>query len=138
MTQHSTLRHGLISTALAALCCFTPLLVVLLGAAGLSAWLGWLDYLLFPILFTSLGSVAQALYLRAGKIGPRPDRLILSAVAALSALLFWLEFRFALSLSLAIAAAVGGYGFFLRAATARRDSQLTNPQADRSTMDQKS
>lgn len=38
---------GVIITAL---CCFTPLLVLLLGAAGLSAWLGWLDYLLLPML----------------------------------------------------------------------------------------
>jgi mercuric ion transport protein len=37
-------------TIVAALCCFTPLLVVLLGAVGLSAWLGWLDYVLFPAL----------------------------------------------------------------------------------------
>ncbi|MFQ5774383.1 MAG: mercury resistance system transport protein MerF [Kiloniellaceae bacterium] len=41
---------GIGGTIVAALCCFTPLLVVLLGAVGLSAWLGWLDYVLFPAL----------------------------------------------------------------------------------------
>jgi len=31
---------GIVGTVIAALCCFTPALVVLLGAVGLSAWLG--------------------------------------------------------------------------------------------------
>ncbi len=31
-----------------ALCCFTPLLVIILGTVGLSAWLAWLDYILLP------------------------------------------------------------------------------------------
>jgi mercuric ion transport protein len=29
-----------------AICCFTPALVILLGAVGLSPWLGWVDYVL--------------------------------------------------------------------------------------------
>ena len=33
-----------------AICCFTPVLVVLLGAVGLSTWLGWLDGVLLPLL----------------------------------------------------------------------------------------
>ncbi len=37
-------------TIITALCCFTPLLVVLFGAVGVSAWLGWIDYVLFPAL----------------------------------------------------------------------------------------
>ncbi len=37
-------------TIVTALCCFTPLLVVLFGAVGVSAWLGWIDYVLFPAL----------------------------------------------------------------------------------------
>ena len=49
--QNSTLlKTGIIGTIIAALCCFTPLLVVLLGAVGLSAVLGWLDYVLLPAL----------------------------------------------------------------------------------------
>ncbi len=31
-------------------CCFTPALVVLLSAVGLSAAIGWLDYVLLPAL----------------------------------------------------------------------------------------
>ena len=52
------LKVGLIGTAAAALCCFTPVLVVLLGALGLSALVGWLDYVLLPAL---VGFAALAL-----------------------------------------------------------------------------
>ena len=45
-----------------ALCCFTPLLVVLLGAVGLSAVLGYLDYVLFPALAVFLALTAYALW----------------------------------------------------------------------------
>lgn len=44
------LRTGIIGAAVAALCCFTPVLVVLLGAVGLSAVLAWIDYMLLPAL----------------------------------------------------------------------------------------
>ncbi|MDH3474771.1 MAG: mercury resistance system transport protein MerF [Rhodospirillales bacterium] len=50
MEDRKLLRTGLVGTIVVALCCFTPVLVVLLGAVGLSAWLGWLDYVLFPAL----------------------------------------------------------------------------------------
>ena len=50
MDNNKLLGTGIVGTALAAVCCFTPALVVLLGAVGLSAWLGWLDYVLFPAL----------------------------------------------------------------------------------------
>lgn len=110
------LRRGLIGSVLAAVCCFTPLLVVVLAGAGLSALTGWLDYVLFPLLFASLGVVAHALWLRAGKPGPCPRNLIVGVVVALSVLLFWLEFRFALRLSVAAALAVAGYALWLRRA----------------------
>ena len=44
------LRTGIIGTFIAALCCFTPLLVGLLGVVGLSAVVGNLDYVLMPAL----------------------------------------------------------------------------------------
>lgn len=37
-------------TVVVALCCFTPVLVILLGIAGLSAFTPYLDYVLFPAL----------------------------------------------------------------------------------------
>ncbi len=50
MTSRTLLKVGLIGTVIAALCCFTPVLVVLFGVAGLSAYVGMLDYVLFPAL----------------------------------------------------------------------------------------
>ena len=44
-------RIGIIGTVIAALCCFTPVLVILLGAVGLSWLVGYLDYVLLPALF---------------------------------------------------------------------------------------
>jgi mercuric ion transport protein len=44
------LQIGIVGTVVAALCCFTPILVVLLAAVGLSAVVGWLDYVLLPAL----------------------------------------------------------------------------------------
>ena len=64
MTDSALLKTGLIGTVIAALCCFTPILVILLGAAGLSAVVGWLDFVLFPALAFFLGLTAYALWRR--------------------------------------------------------------------------
>ncbi len=50
MTPKTQLCTGIVGTALAALCCFTSVLVVGLGAVGLSSWLGWTDLVLLPVL----------------------------------------------------------------------------------------
>lgn len=55
---------GLVGTVIMALCCFTPVLVVLLGAVGLSAVLGWLDYVLLPALAFFVGLTVYALWRR--------------------------------------------------------------------------
>jgi mercuric ion transport protein len=55
------LRTGIIGSAIVALCCFTPVLVLLLGALGLSAVLGWLDFVLFPALAFFIGLTVFAL-----------------------------------------------------------------------------
>ncbi|MDP1569326.1 MAG: mercury resistance system transport protein MerF [Vicinamibacterales bacterium] len=60
MNNRTLLGTGLVGTAVAALCCFTPVLVVLLGAVGLSAWVGWLDYVLVPALLVFLGITIYA------------------------------------------------------------------------------
>ncbi|MDE4099712.1 mercury resistance system transport protein MerF [Phaeobacter gallaeciensis] len=49
-TDGKLLATGITGTLIAALCCFTPILAVLLGAVGLSAVLGWIDYVLIPAL----------------------------------------------------------------------------------------
>lgn len=58
------LKYGLIGTVIAALCCFTPILVILLGAVGLSAVLGWLDIVLLPALALFIGITLYALWRR--------------------------------------------------------------------------
>jgi mercuric ion transport protein len=64
MSDRKLLGIGLIGSGVAALCCFTPILVVLLSTVGLSAMLGWLDYVLLPSLVFFLGLTAYALYRR--------------------------------------------------------------------------
>ena len=48
MNDRNVLKTGVIGSVVAMVCCFTPVLVIALGFAGLTAWLGWLDYVLFP------------------------------------------------------------------------------------------
>ena len=62
--QSRLLKVGLIGTVIAALCCFTPVLVILFGAVGLSAMLGWLDYVLLPALAVFIGITVYALWKR--------------------------------------------------------------------------
>jgi mercuric ion transport protein len=64
MNNDKLLRYGVIGTVVAAICCFTPILVVLLGVIGLSAAVGWLDYVLFPTLALFIGLTAFALWKR--------------------------------------------------------------------------
>jgi mercuric ion transport protein len=56
------LKTGIIGTIIAALCCFTPVLVILLGAVGLSAFIGWLDFVLLPALVIFLTITGYALW----------------------------------------------------------------------------
>jgi len=42
------------------LCCFTPVLVLLLGVVGLSGLVGYLDFVLLPALAAFVGIVAYA------------------------------------------------------------------------------
>ena len=62
MTDRKLLCTGTAGTVITALCCFTPLLVVVLGAAGLSAWLGWIDYVLFPAMAGFIAITGYAIY----------------------------------------------------------------------------
>ena len=64
MNDNWLLGTGVVGTVIVALCCFTPLLVILLGVVGLSAALGWLDYVLFPALAFFIGLTMYAVYRR--------------------------------------------------------------------------
>lgn len=58
------LRLGVVGTVVAALCCFTPALVLLLAGVGLSAAVGYLDYVLFPALAFFVALTGYALWRR--------------------------------------------------------------------------
>lgn len=62
MREENTLKIGIIGTVATALCCFTPILVILLGAVGLSAFTGWLDIVLLPALAVFAGITVYALW----------------------------------------------------------------------------
>jgi len=113
------LKTGIAGSLIAAICCFTPLLVLAFAGAGLSGLVGGIDYVVFPVMFASLGVVAQALYIRAGRPGSSPKAIIAVLVVAFAALLIWLEFRYALRISLAAVALVAIYGFFLSKSNAQ-------------------
>lgn len=61
MNDRSLLATGLGGSAIAALCCFTPILVIGLGAVGFAAIVGWLDLMLLPALAFFMGLTAYAL-----------------------------------------------------------------------------
>lgn len=58
------LAIGIVGTVVVALCCFTPVLVILLGVVGLSAMLGWIDYVLFPALAFFIALTVYAVWRR--------------------------------------------------------------------------
>ncbi|WP_299081770.1 mercury resistance system transport protein MerF [uncultured Paraglaciecola sp.] len=64
------LRTGVIGTLIVALCCFTPLLVILLAAVGLSAFTGHLDVVLFPALAFFIGLTGYAFYRKKSQRNP--------------------------------------------------------------------
>jgi mercuric ion transport protein len=61
VSDRRLLGTGIVGTVVTAVCCFMPVLVVALGAVGLSAWLGWLDAVLLPLLVLFIGLTAYGL-----------------------------------------------------------------------------
>jgi mercuric ion transport protein len=55
---------GVTGAIVSMLCCFTPALVLLLGALGFSAYLAKLDYVLIPIFLASVALVIFAVMRR--------------------------------------------------------------------------
>jgi mercuric ion transport protein len=64
MTDRSLITTGAIGAALAAICCVTPLLAVVLRGIGLSAWLAKADYIVIPVLLLSVVLVGIGFYRR--------------------------------------------------------------------------
>ena len=67
VSDKSLLKVGINGTVITALCCFTPILVVLFGVVGLSAVVGYLDYVLFPALAVFVLITIYAVFRRARK-----------------------------------------------------------------------
>ena len=64
MNDRSLIITGAIGAALAAICCATPLLAVVLGGIGLSAWLAKADYIVMPVLLFGIALMGLGLYRR--------------------------------------------------------------------------
>ncbi|OMH31777.1 mercury resistance system transport protein MerF [Motiliproteus sp. MSK22-1] len=59
------LKTGIVGSVIAALCCFTPILIILFGVVGLSSLVGYLDYVLLPTLGIFLCITIYAMITRA-------------------------------------------------------------------------
>lgn len=62
--DRTLITTGTVGAVIAAICCATPLLAVLFGAFGLTAWLSKADYVVIPALLICLGLVAVGLHRR--------------------------------------------------------------------------
>ncbi|KCZ93507.1 mercury resistance system transport protein MerF [Hyphomonas johnsonii] len=62
--MRALLGVGVIGTLITALCCFTPILIMILGIVGLSALTGYLDYVLLPALGAFILLTLYALWRR--------------------------------------------------------------------------
>jgi mercuric ion transport protein len=64
MNDRSLIATGGVAAVLAAVCCATPLLAILLGGIGLTAWIARADYVVLPVLLVGLALVGVGLYRR--------------------------------------------------------------------------
>ena len=62
--MRALLGIGVIGTLITALCCFTPILIMILGIVGLSALTGYLDYVLLSALGAFILLTLYALWRR--------------------------------------------------------------------------
>ncbi len=64
MKDSTLLKTGIIGAVIAALCCFTPILVILAGAVGLASLAGYFDYVILPALIFFIALTFYALWRR--------------------------------------------------------------------------
>jgi mercuric ion transport protein len=62
MEKNRLFKVGAVGAIIAAICCFTPVLVILLAALGLSSLVGLLDVVLLPILGLFIGLMVYAYF----------------------------------------------------------------------------
>jgi mercuric ion transport protein len=61
MRDRALITTGIVGAVVAAVCCATPLLVIVFGAVGLTAWLARADYVLIPALIVFVALIAFGL-----------------------------------------------------------------------------
>lgn len=64
MNDRSLIATGGVAAVLAAICCATPLLAILLSGIGLTAWIDRADYVVLPVLLVGVALVGLGLYRR--------------------------------------------------------------------------
>ena len=69
MSDRTLITTGVVGGVIAAICCATPLLAVVFGAVGLTAWLAKADYVLIPALIICLALIGFGLYRRSLRRG---------------------------------------------------------------------
>ncbi len=62
-------KVGIFGSAIAAVCCFTPVLVIGLSAVGLGILIAYLDYVLLPALIIFIGITIYAMTRRNLEVG---------------------------------------------------------------------
>ena len=72
MNDKALLTTGVVGTVLAALCCFTPVLVVLLAGVGLSVAIGYLDCVPSKALIGALSRCVMPQLRSASTVSKRP------------------------------------------------------------------
>ena len=66
MKTSTLLKTGIFGSMFLALCCFTPLLVILFTAVGFAAWVAYLDMVLLPALVIFIGLMIYAFFRKKG------------------------------------------------------------------------
>jgi mercuric ion transport protein len=64
MKDRALITSGAVGAVLAAICCASPFLAVVLGAFGLTAWLANGAYVLIPVLLICLGLIGMRFWRR--------------------------------------------------------------------------
>ena len=60
LQKFNLFKASLTGAIVTAVCCLLPVWPILLGAVGLAWLIGYLDYILFPLLFIFVGLTAYA------------------------------------------------------------------------------
>ena len=62
MRDRALVTTGVVGAVIAAVCCATPLLAIVFGAVGLTAWIAKADYVLIPALILCVALIGFGLY----------------------------------------------------------------------------